>query len=93
MLSTGRNDGLPVRRMWGRVCKEMSHLLCISHRACFLDRGGMKTELCCLLDEGVLEFDGELSVGLEVREEGESSGRELVERLARVDTEALLRVG
>jgi hypothetical protein len=38
--------------------------------------------LCCLLDEGVLEFDGELSVGLEVREEDERGGRELVDGLA-----------
>jgi hypothetical protein len=38
--------------------------------------------LCCLLDEGVLEFDGELSVGLEVREEDERGGREFVDGLA-----------
>jgi hypothetical protein len=38
--------------------------------------------LCCLLDEGVLEFDGELSVGLKVREEDERGGRELVDGLA-----------
>ena len=59
----------------------MSYERPVTILASSLDRG-MKTELCCLLDEGVLKFDGELSVGLEVREEDERGGRELVDGLA-----------
>ena len=42
-----------------------------------LDRG-IEAELCCLLDEGVPEFDGELRVRLEVGEEDVRRGGELV---------------
>ncbi len=81
MLGTGWNDGLPPVRMWCGVCKKVSYSLRIAYHASFLDRG-IETELCCLLDEGVLEFDGELSVGLKVREEVERRGGELVEGFA-----------
>ena len=54
----------------------MSQLLVVTELTRTLDRG-IEAELCCLLDEGVLEFDGELRVGLEVGDEGIGSGRGL----------------
>jgi hypothetical protein len=59
----------------------VSHSLRVACRTCFLNRG-IEAELCCLLVEGVLKFDGRLRAGLEMREEDVRVGGQLFESLA-----------